>query len=164
MVDRETNTFWSQVTGRAIDGQHRGAQLEKLEAVETSWEEWSKAHPETKLLKKSEEVLGSHYQSYFDDHERPLETLIDVQLDERSDPLWQRRTASIARYSLSLVTMCIETEIDGDITNPESLVMWANPQILSAADRDRRADRTQRISDQERRLRGQQLRTLGYVD
>ena len=70
MVDRETDTSWSQVTGRAIDGQHRGAQLEKLEAIETSWQDWRKAHPETKLLKKSKEVLGSHYQSYFDDPEK----------------------------------------------------------------------------------------------
>ena len=70
MVDRETDTSWSQVTGRAIDGQHRGAQLEKLEAIETSWEKWSKAHPETKLLKKSKEVLSSHYQRYFDDPEK----------------------------------------------------------------------------------------------
>jgi len=70
MMDRETGTSWSQITGRAIDGQHRGAQLEKLEAIETSWEEWSKAHPETKLLKKSEAVLSSHYQSYFDDPEK----------------------------------------------------------------------------------------------
>ena len=67
MVDRETETSWSQITGRAIDGPHRGAQLEKLAAVETSWQDWRKAHPETKLLKKSREVLSSHYQSYFDD-------------------------------------------------------------------------------------------------
>jgi hypothetical protein len=70
MVDRETGTYWSQVTGRAIDGQHRGARLEKLEAIETSWQDWRKAHPETKLLKKGKEVLGSHYQSYFDDPEK----------------------------------------------------------------------------------------------
>lgn len=70
MVDRETDTYWSQVTGRAIDGQHKGAQLEKLEAIETSWQDWRKAHPETKLLKKSKEVLSSHYQSYFDDPEK----------------------------------------------------------------------------------------------
>jgi len=70
MVDRETGTFWSQVTGRAIDGKHRGAQLEKVEAIETTWEQWRQAHPDTKLLKKSEEVLGSHYQSYFDDPEK----------------------------------------------------------------------------------------------
>ena len=70
MMDRETGTSWSQITGRAIDGQHKGAQLEKLEAIETSWQDWRKAHPETKLLKKSKEVLSSHYQSYFDDPEK----------------------------------------------------------------------------------------------
>jgi len=70
MVDRETGTSWSQVTGRAIDGKHRGAQLQKLEAIETTWETWRQAHPGTKLLKKSEEVLGSHYQRYFDDPEK----------------------------------------------------------------------------------------------
>ena len=70
MVDRETGTSWSQITGRAIDGKHRGAQLEKLEAIETRWREWYAAHPDTKLLKKGEEVLGSHYQKYFDDPEK----------------------------------------------------------------------------------------------
>jgi hypothetical protein len=99
-----------------------------------------------------------------DDHERPLETLIDVRLDENSDPLWTRQTVSIARYALREVTMCIDTSVEGDITESEGIVLWANPQILSAADRERRDARSQRISDQERRLREQQLRTLGYVD
>ena len=99
-----------------------------------------------------------------DDHERPLETLIDVHLDEHSDPLWTRQTVSIARYALREVTLCIDSSVEGDFTNPEEIVLWANPQILSAADRQRRDARSQRISDQERKLREQQLRTLGYVD
>lgn len=70
MIDRETETWWSQVTGRAIHDKHRGAQLQKLEAIETSWREWYTAHPDTKLLKKGEEVLASHYQRYFDDPAR----------------------------------------------------------------------------------------------
>jgi hypothetical protein len=70
MVDRETGTFWSQVTGRAIEGPHRGAQLQKLEAVQATWEQWRSAHPDTRVLKKSEEVTGSPYQEYFDDPDR----------------------------------------------------------------------------------------------
>lgn len=70
MEDRETGTWWSQVTGRAIYGKHRGTQLEKIEAVVTSWKDWYAANPDTTLLKKSEEVVGSHYQRYFDDPER----------------------------------------------------------------------------------------------
>jgi hypothetical protein len=70
MIDRETDTFWSQITGRAIDGKHRGSQLQMLEAVETTWERWRTAHPDTTLLKKSAEVQSSHYQGYFDDPEK----------------------------------------------------------------------------------------------
>jgi len=70
MQDRETGSSWSHVTGRAIDGKAKGAQLEKLEAIETTWGLWYEAHPDTKVLEKSEEVKASHYQDYFDDPER----------------------------------------------------------------------------------------------
>ena len=70
MIDRETGTYWSQMTGRAIDGPHRGAQLGRLESVQTTWERWRSAHPDTRVLKKSEEVESSPYQRYFDDPER----------------------------------------------------------------------------------------------
>jgi len=70
MQDRETGSSWSHVTGRAIDGKAKGAQLEKLEAVETTWGRWYAAHPDTILLEKSEEVKASHYQDYFDDPQR----------------------------------------------------------------------------------------------
>jgi hypothetical protein len=70
MIDRESETSWSQITGRAIDGKHRGAQLVKLEAIQTTWRQWWTAHPDTLVLKKGEEVLGSHYQQYFDDPEK----------------------------------------------------------------------------------------------
>ena len=70
MEDRETGTLWSQMTGRAIDGAHRGSQLQRLEAVQTTWERWRTAHPDTRVLKKKEEVVGSPYQRYFDDPDR----------------------------------------------------------------------------------------------
>ena len=70
MEDRETSTSWSHVTGRALGGPGRGAQLQALPSVQTTWAEWRKAHPGTDVLKKSEEVLSSHYESYFSDPER----------------------------------------------------------------------------------------------
>lgn len=70
MQDRESGSWWSQVTGRAIKGVNRGAQLQKLESVETTWERWFAAHPDTSVLVKSEQVTASHYESYFNDPER----------------------------------------------------------------------------------------------
>ena len=109
-------------------------------------------------------AVEARFRLTIDDHERPPETLVDVALNEKSDPLWKRQTVSIGRYALRHVTMCIETEVEGGLADPAEVVLWANPQILSAADRERRAARSERISEQERRLREQQLRTLGYVD
>jgi hypothetical protein len=70
MEDRETSTSWSHVTGRALDGPGRGARLRALPSVQTTWAEWKVAHPGTDVLKKSEEVLSSHYEKYFSDPER----------------------------------------------------------------------------------------------
>ena len=70
MQDRESDTWWSQVTGRAIHGKNRGAQLVKLESVQTTWGEWFAAHPDTTVLAKTEQVTSSHYQQYFDNPER----------------------------------------------------------------------------------------------
>jgi len=109
-------------------------------------------------------AIEARFRLTIDDHERPPKTLVDAVLDETSDPMWRRQTVSLARYALQQVTMCIETEIEGDLTDPEGVVLWANPLILSAADRERRTARSQHITEQELKLREQQLRTLGYVD
>ena len=110
-------------------------------------------------------AIEARFRLTIDDHERPAETLVDVVLNERSGSLWKSQTASIARYALRQVTMCIETEVGGGLLDPAGVVFWANPQILSATDRERRAARSsQRISKQEQRLREQQLRTIGYID
>jgi len=109
-------------------------------------------------------AIEARFRLTIDDHERPAETLVDVVLNERSDFLWKNQTASIARYALRQVTMCIETEVGGGLPDPAGVLFWAKRQILSATDRERRAARSQRISEQEQRLREQQLRTIGYID
>ncbi len=70
MRDRETGSLWSHVTGEGLSGPAKGKRLEKSASVQTTWKNWRAAHPDTRVLKKSEEVLSSHYQKYFDDPER----------------------------------------------------------------------------------------------
>jgi hypothetical protein len=108
--------------------------------------------------------VEARFRLTIDDDEGSPEALVDVTLDETSDPLWYRQTVSIQRYSMRVVTMCVETEIEGAIENPTEVVLWANPQILSRADKERRAAKSGRITEQERKLREQQLKALGYVD
>lgn len=48
--DRETESLWSQVLGRAVAGPAAGAQLQLLPATLTTWTEWQERHPKTLLL------------------------------------------------------------------------------------------------------------------
>jgi len=51
-------------------GKFKGLSLATVPAVQTTWSEWHRAHPETKLLKKSREVRSSAYEAYFKDATR----------------------------------------------------------------------------------------------
>jgi hypothetical protein len=70
MMDEETESLWSHVTGEALDGAMKGRRLEVLPSIQTTWNRWTLEHPEAKLLKKEEAVRSSRYQSYFDDPDR----------------------------------------------------------------------------------------------
>lgn len=69
MMDRETSSLWSHITGKCLDGELAGSRLDQLPSVQTSWKLWQSAHPETRVLKKSEEITSSKYQKYFDNPE-----------------------------------------------------------------------------------------------
>lgn len=70
MIDRETETWWSHITGEAISGPNKGQFLEKIQSVQTTWAQWYREHPQTSVIRKSEAVTSSHYQGYFDNPEK----------------------------------------------------------------------------------------------
>lgn len=70
MMDEETQTLWSHVSGEAMSGPLEGRQLETIPSVQTTWQEWVSAHPKTRVLKKPEEIRSSRYAGYMDDPER----------------------------------------------------------------------------------------------
>lgn len=46
MYDRQTESEWPQILGRAIDGEMKGASLEEVPLVWTTWELWKERGPE----------------------------------------------------------------------------------------------------------------------
>jgi hypothetical protein len=70
MMDRETETLWSHVTGEALRGPLAGKRLEPIPVVQTTWQRWRAAHPETLVLVKDEPVQGSVYEEYHTDPNR----------------------------------------------------------------------------------------------
>jgi len=70
MMDRETETLWSHVTGEALRGPLAGKRLEAIPVVQTTWDRWRTAHPGTSVLVKDEPVRGSVYERYHTDPAR----------------------------------------------------------------------------------------------
>ncbi len=70
MQDLETKTFWSHVTGKGIIGELAGKKLPTLPSVQTTWAQWVKTYPGTKVLQKSKEVRSSRYERYFKNQKR----------------------------------------------------------------------------------------------
>jgi hypothetical protein len=50
LYDAETESFWQQLTGRAVVGPQTGRRLERLEATRTTWGAWRAAKPHTGAL------------------------------------------------------------------------------------------------------------------
>lgn len=52
MYDRQTESLWSQIEGRAVSGPLKGTELELMPSQLTSWKAWLKKHPETRVLSR----------------------------------------------------------------------------------------------------------------
>lgn len=49
-VDRETQSVWSQLAGKAIVGSMKGAPLRVIPALQTTWRFWRERHPATRVM------------------------------------------------------------------------------------------------------------------
>ena len=50
MYDRATDSYWPQILGTAVSGEHKGERLEELPIIWTTWARWKKKYPDTKVL------------------------------------------------------------------------------------------------------------------
>lgn len=60
MCDRDTETVWLEVTGRAVKGARTGAQLKMTSLLDTTWGEWKALHPNT-LVMAPEKAYARYY-------------------------------------------------------------------------------------------------------
>lgn len=83
MYDHQSGSFWSQVMGEALQGQHKGKTLEQIQAWTLSWGKWKELHPDTKLLQPVTNDNGNWVRNYnvdpYGDYENNRETLFSVE-------------------------------------------------------------------------------------
>lgn len=62
MYDRETDTLWTHVDGRAVRGELTGHQLEIVPSMRATWKEWKTLYPNSLVLKKRGEFRSAYEQ------------------------------------------------------------------------------------------------------
>ena len=70
MQDKESDTYWSIMTGDAIAGEQKGTELEELPVgAKAQWGDWKREHPGTLVLSVNgrEHVRNNPYDNYFSD-------------------------------------------------------------------------------------------------
>lgn len=65
MFDRETNSLWAHINGQAVEGPLKGSELTIFPAIQTTWEQWQSAYPESLVLDKRGSHTSDPYMSYY---------------------------------------------------------------------------------------------------
>lgn len=64
MFDRQTKSLWTQLDGSVLRGKMKGAHLEPVPAVHTTWSQWKQLHPDTLVLRQAGPNGGTVFADY----------------------------------------------------------------------------------------------------
>jgi hypothetical protein len=137
MYDRQTESLWSQIEGRAIAGVQTGAQLERIPVQTVTWAQWREAHPDGWVLSRdtgADRDYGRNpYVGYDEEGSDPF--LFDGDADPRFEP--KERVLGLGGdqdpVAVPLAPLAqarvLEVEVSG-----QTVVLWAVEGLRSALD------------------------------
>lgn len=70
MYDKQTESYWWQVGGLAIQGPLEGEELTRLPSVISTWREWKETHPDTLVLSRNTGYIRSYDVDSFAGYDR----------------------------------------------------------------------------------------------
>ncbi|MBR9690258.1 DUF3179 domain-containing protein [Candidatus Woesearchaeota archaeon] len=98
MYDRKTNSYWSQIDGKAIVGELTGMELKEISIDTVVWRDWKAAHPDSEVLSKKtgfvrpygKDPYGNYYEDSFvlfpvekeDDRVHPKTVVFGIEVDD----------------------------------------------------------------------------------
>jgi len=83
LYDRETQTLWSQILSKAINGPLSGQKLTMISSSQTSWAKWLKQHPNTKVLSTDTGFSRDYTRSPYGNYDNNTETYFPVNAQSR---------------------------------------------------------------------------------
>lgn len=150
MYDRETNSYWWQVAGRAIVGTLSGTELEPLPSVTTTWADWRGQHPETAVLsletgfdRPYERDPFRSYQAVVNDGSVPFPVDEDVLGDARLEPGTEVLGVVVGEDATAYPLAAIGDAAVNDEVGGRPVVVLVDGDVPTGATFDRRVgDRT----------------------
>ncbi len=143
MWDRQTESWWQQVTGEAIVGELTGKRLTMLPATIVSWEEFKQQFPQGRVLSRETGHRRSYgdnpYAGYDKADEPPF--LFEGKLDGRLPPKERVVTVSLAGEDGAYPFPVLAKErVIADSVGGQSVVVFFQPGTASALDASTIAD------------------------
>ena len=157
MVDRQTDSLWSQLYGAAVDGPLTGERLSFFPSQFTTWEQWYARYPESKVLSKrltceqfncgsySDNPRGSYvvdpYASYYKSGDLGV---VDNQIPRDAGPSALKRRLLGVRVGPAAraypYAVLREQPLINDVLNGVPVLIWFDPQSETGVAFERRVE------------------------
>ena len=138
MWDRQTQTWWQQLTGEAIVGELAGHQLELIPAQIISWADFKEANPDSLVLSRDtgfDRPYGGNPYAGYDRVDRPP-FLFNGEKDDRLLPKERVAAFNIGEVSAAFPFPLLEIErVVNYPINGTDVVVFFKPGTVSALDR-----------------------------
>ena len=96
LYDRQTQSLWSQLLGKAISGPRKDISLKQLVMSHTTWSDWLKQHPDTQVLSTETGYRRDYTQSPYGGYEQSRSLYFSVEsLNTRYHP---KETVFVAKF------------------------------------------------------------------
>jgi hypothetical protein len=139
MYDRQTESWWQQITAEAVVGERTGERLEVLSSQILSWQEFQRLHPDAKVLSRdtgfARDYGANPYTAYESDPDsQPF--LFQGEPDRSLPP--KERVAAVKTGDRSAVvypfTLLRREAPVNDVVGGEPAVVLFDPEVASALD------------------------------
>ena len=125
MYDRQTQTYWSQLLGEAIEGPLKGTRLEHYPNTwQTTWAEWVERYPNTVALDKGGSGSGDSYAGYYGSGQTGIipESIDDDRLGAKEWVIGVAQDGEAVAYDFD--TLFNEQVINDEVGQTQTLVVF----------------------------------------
>jgi len=135
MYDRETDSFWAQIGGRAIEGKLKDKRLEMLPSTTARWKDWKTLHPNTLVLSQNTGFVRNYDSNPYEKYDRkkgalppfPV-SLIDKRLEPKELILGLVFDGEKKAYAYNQLGW----KVINDKIGNENIVIFTRPKLTSA--------------------------------